>query len=550
MFCCGCGLSEWARQGLRVGPDYCPPTVAIAPEWIDSGNKHVLPLPNEHPDWWNTLQDPMVNELIRFAHGQNLSLRQAGTRVMQARATRAIAMGQFFPQVQQGFGTSNRIQQSRNVALAAPLQSFDQWETGFNASWELDLWGKLRRGIESADARLEASIYDYDAVLVSVIAEVVSAYIEIRTFERRLDIARKNVEIQESSLELSSNRFLEGKTSQVGVYLAESNLNATKATIPPLQTGLRQAKNRLCVLLGIPPTDLSPLISPGIGLPTVSSDIAVGIPADLLRRRPDVRQAERLLAAQSEQIGIATADLYPTISITGEIFLASEEFSDLFQSSSTAGSVGPSFRWNILNYGRIVNNVALQDARFQELLANYQNTVLIANREVEDALIAFLKSQEEVEYLQATVDDLNESLNLLLINFEEGSIDFSPVFVLQGTLRATQDQLAAAQGQVLQNMISVYRALGGGWELKNTEYQTTTVPIIEAPEENSKILPPFPLPEVDETMSNDSSYEVKDDQMLEMQETATPEGRWEIGKVTILTSDRQPSTTRHEDRDE
>jgi len=550
LLCCGCGLSQWARQGFRVGPDYCPPAVAISPDWIDSSNEHVFPLPNEHPDWWNTLHDPMVNELIRTAYGQNLTLRQAGTRVMQARAIRAIAIGQFFPQVQQGFGSYTRIQESRNVALPAPLQNFDQWEGGFNASWELDLWGKLRRGIESADASLEASVYDYDAVLVTLIAEVVTAYIEIRTFERRLDIARQNVEIQESSLELSTNRFQEGKSSQVGVYLAESNLNATKATIPPLQTGLRQANNRLCVLLGIPPADLSALIGPGIGLPTVTPDIAVGIPADLLRRRPDVRQAERLLAAQSEQIGIAAADLYPTISVTGEIFLASEEFRDLFQSTSTAGSVGPSFRWNILNYGRIVNNVALQDARFQELLANYQNTVLTANREVEDALIAFLKSQEQVALLQETVDDLNESLKLLLINFEEGSIDFSPVFVLQGALRAAQDQLATVQGQVLLNMISVYRALGGGWELKNTGYQTTTFPTVESPEQNPKMSPAPPLPELDETTIDDASYEVKEIQIDQAQEAVTSGDRWKVGKTTILTSYPRKCTTRKENTDE
>jgi len=475
----GCHLSEWAHNGFRVGPNHKRPVPKIADDWIDSNDAKILQQPSCHPDWWAVFQDPVVNNLVDIAFQQNLTLRQAGMRVMQARSSRAITAGNLFPQVQQSFGEFARIQNSQTVVLPSPIRNFDEWEVGFNASWELDVWGRFRRAVESADASLEASIREYDAILISLIAEVVNAYVDIRTFEERLEYAHQNVKVQESSLELSTTRFEEGKTSKVGVYLAEANLNGTKATIPSLETGLRQANNRLCTLLGIPSTNLSQMLGKGDGIPQVPAEIAVGIPADLLRRRPDVSQAERQVAAQSAQIGIAQSDLYPSIAINGDVFLATESFSNLFRSASTAGSVGPSFSWNILNYGRIVNNVRLQDARLLELIANYQNTVLKANQEVEDALVAFLKSQEEVEFQQATVDDLNESLKLLLINFEEGSIDFSPIFVLQGSLRAAQDQLAATEGSVLVNMIAIYRALGGGWQIRCPGFQPQLLPDIE-----------------------------------------------------------------------
>jgi NodT family efflux transporter outer membrane factor (OMF) lipoprotein len=488
----GCGLSHWAHNQYRLGPNHRQPPALVADDWIDSGEDHVLPLPLDHPDWWAVFQDPVINDLVQTAFEQNLTLRQAAMRVTQARASRAITAGNLFPQEQLAFGGFTRIQESRTVALPPPLRAFDDWEVGFNASWELDVWGKIRRAIESADARLEASVREYDAILVSLIADVATAYVDIRTFEQRLEYARQNVKIQESSLQLSQARFEEGETGKVGVFLADANLKLTEATIPSLEAGRRQAGNQLCTLLGIPPTDLSGLLGEGDGIPKVPADIAVGIPADLLRRRPDVRQAERQVAAQSAQIGVALADFYPSIAITGEIYQASEDFSDLFRSASAGGAVGPSFRWNILNYGRIANNVRLQDARLLELIANYQNTVLLANQEVEDALVSFLKAQQEVHSLRESVDDLEESLRLLLIQFEEGSIDFSPIFLLQGSLRSAQDRLAAAEGQVLVNMIAAYRALGGGWQIRCPEFQPQTSTASQPPEDLPAELLPAP----------------------------------------------------------
>jgi len=330
----------------------------------------------------------------------------------------------------------------------------------------LDIWGKFRRAIESADASLEASVQEYDAILVSLVAEVATAYTEIRTFERRLEYARENVRLQEGSLELATERAEAGATSDVGVNLATSSLDSTRASIPVLEAGLRQTNNRLCTLLGIPPKNLVKKFGGKGGIPSAPSAVSVGIPADLLRRRPDVREAAAQVAAQSARIGIAESELYPSFAISGTIYVEAAEFSDLFGSTARGGAIGPAFSWNILNYGRLVNNVRVQELRTLELVERYKSTVLTANREVEDALVSFLKRREQASRLASSVDATRKSLDLLLIQFKEGKIDYSSVFVLQGVLTSDEDRLAAAEGKVVTSLIEVYKALGGGWEIR------------------------------------------------------------------------------------
>jgi NodT family efflux transporter outer membrane factor (OMF) lipoprotein len=466
LLACGCGLTQWVHNGFKVGPEYgCPPAAEVAESWIDADAAQIIPCPSDCPDWWATFNDPILNHLIETAYQQNLSLREAGWRVMQTRAQRAYAAGSLFPQTQLGFGEFERIQESQSVALPAPLRAFDQWSTGFNLAWELDVWGRFRRSITSADANLDASIGDYDAILLSLIADVATAYADYRTFEQRLEYARHNVKIQEGSLELTQEKYDAGSTGMTSVHLAKSSLESTKARIPSYEIGLRQANNQLCTLLGVSTHDLQQALGKA-GIPIAPPEVAIGIPADLIRRRPDIRAAERSIAAQSEQIGIAQADLYPHFVIQGEFALQSEDFSDLFQSASTAGSIGPSVQWNLLNYGRIINNVRLQESGLQELIANYQNTVLTANQEVEDALVAFLKNQQRVRYLKTVVDETQEALRLLTISFNEGDISFTGVFIMQGDLAAKQDQLAQAQGDVATSLIALYKAIGGGWEIR------------------------------------------------------------------------------------
>ena len=385
--------------------------------------------------------------------------------ILEARAQRGIAVGNLFPQSQQAYGDYTRTNVSKNTPNATPSLNYDEWTLGTSLAWELDFWGRFRRAVESADATLDAAVENYDDVLVLLLAEVAQQYTNLRTAEQRLEYARKNVEDQRESLHLADVRFRNGATTRLDLTQGQSNLSQTEAIIPPLEAARRQAANQLCILLGTPPRNIEEMLGRRT-IPFAPPYVAVGIPADLLRRRPDVRRAERQAAAQSAQIGIAAAELYPHFSITGSIFLDAGNFKDLFDPRSFAGNVGPTFNWNILNYGRLVNNIRVQDARFQQLVLNYQNTVLQANAEVENALVGFLKAQQSVKYLATSADAATQSLNLVRLQYQEGQTDFNRVLNVEQSLTQQEDQLAVAQGAVANNLILVYKSIGGGWQIR------------------------------------------------------------------------------------
>ncbi len=349
--------------------------------------------------------------------------------------------------------------------------AFSNWFYGFNLSWELDLWGRLRRAIESNNASLDASVEGYDDALVTLLADVATNYVQYRIAQQRIKIARDNVRIQEGILALARERYRVGTATRLDVEQARTVLEQTRSTIPALQITLRRANDTLSTLLGVPPRDLEADLGPGPELssppmPNTPAWVATGIPADLLRRRPDVRRAERLVAAQTAQIGMAEAALYPTIAINGLIGWDATDFTKLFETKSFIGAVFPSFNWNILNYGRILNNVRYQDARTQELIASYQNTVLTAGREVQIPLRGFLKSREQADDLVRSVDAAKEATLLGTQQYRTGVIDFNRVFNLETAQVQQQDNLAVAAGNIALNLIDVYRALGGGWELR------------------------------------------------------------------------------------
>jgi NodT family efflux transporter outer membrane factor (OMF) lipoprotein len=400
------GCTSWrdyVHNGFKVGPNYCPPGAPVADHWIDDQNPDVVSEPPNNASWWQTFNDPVLDSLVQAAYHQNLTLRIAGLRIVEARAQRGIAVGNLFPQSQQAFGDYTRTNVSPNTPAAPPVLRYDDWTVGTNLAWELDFWGRFRRAIESADARLDASVENYDDVLVLLLAEVAQRYTDLRTAEQRLEYARKNVEDQSVSLRLADFKYENGATTRLDVTQGQSNLSQTQAIIPPLEALRRQAANQLCILLGMPPRNMEEMLGRRT-IPLAPPRVVVGIPADLLRRRPDVRRAEREAAAQSAQIGIATAELYPHFSITGSIFFDAANFPDLIDPRSLAGNVGPSFNWSILNYGRLVNNIRVQDARFQQLVLAYQETVLRANAEVENALVGFLKAQQAVKFLATSAD--------------------------------------------------------------------------------------------------------------------------------------------------
>jgi len=458
---------------FKVGPDFARPTVPVAKDWQDAGDRQVKNESTGHRDWWRAFDDPALDRLINTAYRENLNLRIAGVRVLEARAQLGIAVGEWFPQTQQAYGSLEKFRVSEHAPQAVFSQNlrYFQSEVGLAASWELDFWGKFRRAIESADASLVAAVADYDATLVSLTGDVATSYILIRTLEKRLEIARQNVETQRESLKIAEAKFRGGTTTQRDVEQAKTQLFNTEATIPTLEIQLRQAKNALSVLLGMPPNQLADLLQGPGGIPAPPPQVAVGIPADLLRRRPDIRSAEAQAAAQCANIGVAKADFFPAFSLSGTFsFQASDvarfKLGQMFRWDSRNAQAGPSFQWNLLNYGRLTNQVRVQDARFQELLIGYQNAVLKAQQEVEDSLTAFLRSQVRARSLGESTAAARRSLDLSVLQYREGITDFTTVLTAQQALLNEQDSLAVTLGDISRNLVGVYRALGGGWQLR------------------------------------------------------------------------------------
>jgi NodT family efflux transporter outer membrane factor (OMF) lipoprotein len=308
---------------------------------------------------------------------------------------------------------------------------------------------------------------------------VARTYIFIRTQEARLAIARENVKIQEQSLQITETRFKEGDVTELDVQQARALLRDTQATIPRIQSDLRQNKNGLAILLGVLPGELKELLDAPKPIPRIPSEVSVGVPSELLRRRPDIRLAERQLAAQSALIGVAKADLYPHFSLFGSIGLRASDsdvtaagypggssFSDLWDSDSIEFYGGPGFAWNIFNYGRIKNRVRVQDARFQQLVVNYRNTVLRAAQEVENAMVAFLRSQDQVKFLSESVNAATRSVDLSMIQYREGLVDYQRVLDTQRFQSQEQDLLTEIKGSVVLNFIAMFKALGGGWQIR------------------------------------------------------------------------------------
>jgi len=467
-------LRDWWQNGFKVGPNYGRPAAMIADHWIEAENEHIKTDQPEDIYWWTRLADPDLDRLVALTSEQNLTLQVAGMRVLEARAIRAVSQGMLFPQSQSFGGQYLSTLQSLNQGLALPTRSdfnlprnWQNFNGTFALGWEIDVWGRFRRGVEAANADFEMSVEDYDAILVSLLAEVATNYVELRTYQQRLIYARANVQAQQGSLRIATVRFEAGETDKLDVTQAESNLESTKALIPQLEIGVRQAENAICVLLGIPSQKLDELIpNREKPIPIVPPDVALGTPADLIRRRPDLRAIERAAAAASARIGVVASTLYPSFAIDGTIGLSARNWSALWESDSIGGTFDPRFDWKILNYGRIMNEIAAQDSVFQQRAIEYQEQILVANKEVEDALISYLKSQEQIKLLLASTEAYQESVRLATLKYKAGETDFNQVFLLQSDLTTVQDKLAQAQGSVATSLIGIYRALGSGWQIR------------------------------------------------------------------------------------
>jgi NodT family efflux transporter outer membrane factor (OMF) lipoprotein len=470
--------------GCAVGPDYIRPQAPEMTEWIEKEDPRIKSEPADLAAWWERFDDPVLNTLIDIACRQNLSLRIAGIRILEARAQLGIAAGNQYPQLQQLRGDYTRYGLSENTANTRPEidTGFTEANIAFDAAWELDFWGRFRRGVESGVWNLDASIADYDDILVTLTSEVARTYVVIRTLETRLAIAWENVKLQERSLQIASVRFKGGDVTELDVAQARALLGDTQASIPRLEAQLRQAKNALAVLLGMLPGVVEPMLGEPGPIPAAPLDIAVGVPAELLRRRPDIRFAESRMAAQCSLIGVAKSDLYPHFSLLGSIGLSASNaaltfagfpggssLSDIWDSDSLQYYGGIGFAWDIFNYGRIRNSVRVQDARFQQLVVNYKDTVLRAAQETEDGLSAFLRSQEEVVFLRESATAATRSVELSMIQYREGLTDYQRVIDTQRFQTQAQDLLTSTEGSVLINLIATYKALGGGWESRVNE---------------------------------------------------------------------------------
>ncbi len=470
--------ASWLSACAVVGPDFVRPDSPLGPDWYETEHARYETTADQQSLWWQALGDPVLDDLVDLAHRQNNSLKIAGLRVLESRAQLGIASGNRYPQSQAAVGDIAALRASENAAnTAAGDLSFTQYSVGAGASWEIDFWGKFARGIEAADAAFLASVAGYDQVMILVTAQVSGTYVAIRTLEEQLRITNENIAIQQRSYDIVNVQFENGSTSELDVLQARTLLMSTRASVPALQTQLSQARHALSALLGIPSADLGDLLNTTAPIPKIPQHLAVGLPADLLRRRPDVRQAEYFAMAQNARVGLARSNLYPSFSLSGSVGLVAaggtsttrsgeSGFGQLFDTDSLTYSFGPSFVWPFLNYDRLKNSVRVQDARLQQSLIAYRETVLQAAREVEDAIAALDGAIQQEELLLATVVNAQRSAQVAMLRFNEGFADYQRVLNAQQALFAQQGRYVTVRSNVVSSFISLYLALGGGWQVR------------------------------------------------------------------------------------
>lgn len=457
----GGGLLAWSGC-TTVGPNYHAPQTATPTNWTSELQAGLSGAPadtNRLAEWWTVFNDPTLSTLIERARAGNLDLRQAESRVREARAQRGITKSAVFPTLGAGASASRSIASKQ----AGNGQSSDYFTTGLDASWELDLFGGKRRALESATASWQAAEESLGDVLVSLLAEVALNYVEIRSYQQLLSITESNVLTRTETCDMTRWRHESGLTTQLDEDQARQSLASARAQIPSLRTSLEQAKYRLAVLLGQAPGAINDLLAEASPVPGTPSEVAVGMPADLLRRRPDVRAAERQLAAQTAQIGVAKARLYPNLSLSGTLGLESLEYANLYSASARAAQGLAKTAWTIFDGGSIRQNIKLQTAKQEEALSYYENTVLVALKDVESALVAYANEQSRRNSLAEAVKAGRSAFELARAQYTSGLVSFQTVLDTQQSLLSVEDQFAASQATVASNLISLYKALGGGW---------------------------------------------------------------------------------------
>jgi NodT family efflux transporter outer membrane factor (OMF) lipoprotein len=446
----------------QVGPKYEVPELALPDQWHQAVAEELESDAQDMRSWWTVFEDPTLESLIERAASGNLDLEIAAARVREARALRRVAKADRIP-------TVDLAGQAQRSILPNSLDpygrgAFNTYNIGFDATWELDVWGRVQSSIDAAGADIEASEEALRDLLVLLYAEVAVNYVDLRTSQTRAGYAKGNIEVQASTLQLVNDRFDAQLVPALDIRQAEMNLARTQSVLPTLRQKAVRAAHRIAVLLGSEPGAVYKILEQETPIPASNETTQVGIPAEVLRRRPDIRSAERELAAQTARIGVSEANLYPQFALTGSFGWDALNTSDLFTSGSRGWNIGIPFRWNLLDRGRIKGDIAAQEARADALQASYEQTVLRALEEVENAMIALSTERERIGYLQASVDAAQEAVHLVRELYNAGLTDFQPVLDSERTLAEQQDALASSQGLVASDVINLYTALGGGWD--------------------------------------------------------------------------------------
>jgi multidrug efflux system outer membrane protein len=454
-----------------VGPNYQKPEIKTPDAWHETISSEMAKQSDSSlQTWWKIFDDPLLNQLIEQARQSNLDIKIAISGIAASRARLGIVSGQELPNAN-ALGSFTRFKHSDHGPLKqlAPQSGFDaqnMFMVGVDAIWEIDVFGRIRRQIEAAGAEYEASIEDYRDVLVTLFAEVALAYVEIRSYQRRIECAEANAATQRKMLELTRARYDSGISSKLDMAQALSNLSNTEAAIPPFRIQLNSTINRLAVLLNVNSEPLQAKLGGPRPIPLARENVGIGVPADLLRQRPDIRMAEKQLAAQTALIGAATADLYPRFAISGFFGLETGSFSDVSGGSSLAWGVKSPIKWNFFSGGKTRSNIALNKEIASQDLFKYKDTVQKAIEEVKNAIVAHKQEKIRRNWLLAAVAATREAVDLVIVQYETGITDFNNVLDTQRTLFDQQDKLVASQTNVVVDLIRIYKALGGGWSVE------------------------------------------------------------------------------------
>jgi len=468
--------------GCAVGPNYKRPQVSVPQQWTVAPARGTSTKPLQTDEWWSSFQDPELNSLIERAVDRNLDLKLALERVQEARAARGIARSGYFPSVDASASSTRNRQRviaapsgQRTAPAFVPIE-YNNFQSSLGASWELDVFGGTRRGVQAATANVAAAEENRRDVLVILLGDVGRVYAQLRGFQRRLEIANKNIKTQQDTLDLTTARAKAGLATELDVARAAAQLESTKSVVPTLLSGIDISIHRLSVLLGEEPGALRSELEKTRPIPSAGPDVEVGLPSDLLKRRPDIRRAEAELAAATARIGEAKADLFPRFLLTGTAGRQATQLHDLTLGAGNYFSAGPAISLPLFTGGRIRSNIAVQTSRQREALIGYQSSILHALEEVQNALVDYSQEQERRDRLNQAVQQSQLAVDLASEQYRAGLVDFLSVLEAQRELYANEDQWVQSQTSVTTNLIALYRALGGGWSVGGIGSATKPIP--------------------------------------------------------------------------